>query len=130
MRILLVDDDSAFRGVMANELKVTAIDWLFWIVTDWLALLTPTLTLPNARVVGDTVTGVVPTPVRFTRCGLPNALVLMPAVAERTPPTVGWNVIETVQFAPAFSFALQVVAASEKSAGAGTMVTSGFPSVN
>jgi hypothetical protein len=74
----------------------------------------PTVWLPNARLVGVTVTPV-PVPVRATACGLPGALSEMETEAVRGPLAVGRKVVLIVQLAPAPSVVPQVVV-REKSA--------------
>ena len=76
------------------------------------ALLDPTKTVPNERLVGLAVTlppELVPSPETATVCGLPVPLSLKLRVAERVPATVGSKTTLTVQLAEAAKIVLQVL---------------------
>lgn len=76
-------------------------------------LVVPTLTLPNARDVGEALTlgAVATTPVPLTETGLPVTATEadIEIEPEDDPAAVGLNVTVTVQLAPAASVALHVV---------------------
>ena len=63
----------------------------------------PTVTVPNASVLGlaARAPAVTPVPLSVTLCGLPVALSAIESVPVREPVVVGLNVTLTVQFAPA-----------------------------
>ena len=66
-------------------------------------VLLPTATVPKLSVVGDSVTGATPVPVRAIDCGLVEALSEITTEAERADAIDGVNVTEMVQVLPAFS---------------------------
>ena len=86
-------------------------------VTDWLALLEPTVVPGNVRLVGLAATPPLPRPVRATVCGLLPSESLKLNVAVREPGAVGPNSRFTVQLADAARLAPQVLLNIEKSPG-------------
>jgi hypothetical protein len=74
-------------------------------LTDWAALVVPTVWLVKVRLVGDKDTVgdplEVPDPVRLTVCGLPLALSVMVRVPLRVPVAVGVKVTLIAQVEPA-----------------------------
>lgn len=85
------------RGVVATFVRIIA----------FAALVTPTVTLPKLRLVGESF-AVVPIPLIVTFCGLPAALSLTLKAAAWVPVAVGLNLILIVQLAPAASELPQV----------------------
>jgi hypothetical protein len=73
---------------------------LFVSVTFKAALLTPIASLPNDKLVGDTVTAATPVPLRLTVCGLFVPVSVTVKVAVRDPSVDGVNVTEIVQLFP------------------------------
>ena len=71
-------------------------------VTVLVALVTPTVTEPKLRLVGESL-AVVPMPLSGTCCGLPAALSVTIRAAVRVPEAVGLNLMLIVQLAPAAS---------------------------
>lgn len=71
--------------------------------TDCEALVEPTVNELKTRLLAESVTagavGATPVPVRETLCGLPEALLLMLAVAALVPTAVGVNVTLNAQVA-------------------------------
>jgi hypothetical protein len=72
-------------------------------------LLVPTVTVPKLRLLDDSVTGVLPVPVRLTVWGLVKALSVNFSVPLSAPITDGVKVTPTVQVAPAATLAPQVL---------------------
>jgi hypothetical protein len=87
-------------GVVIEEI-VTAVGCLLVTVTVFATLVVVTAWLPNAKVLGLTVTGTTPLPVSETVCGLLLALSAIVKVPVRLPVAVGVSVTLTVQLAPA-----------------------------
>jgi len=84
---------------------------VFVSVTDCAALVVPTRTLPNLRLVVERpTTGARPVPVRLTDCGLPDALSVIVIAPVRVPEAFGVNVTLMVQLVPGFIVALQLLA--------------------
>jgi hypothetical protein len=75
----------------------------------------PTVVLANVRLVGETVTGSVPVPLRLTVCGLFAAPSVNVKVPVRAPVVVGENVTPTVHVPPAPMLVPQVLLATAKS---------------
>ncbi len=76
--------------------------------------------VPTAAEVGDklvTASPASPVPVRFTTCGLVEALSVRTIVPVRVPAAVGVNVTLIVQFDPAASVAAQVVVSAKSPFG-------------
>src|SRR5271155_398441 len=80
------------------------------------ALVVPTFRLANVRLVGETVTGDEPVPVRVTVCGLFVASSANVSVPVEAPVAVGENVTPTVQVAAAAILGEQVLLATTKPA--------------
>ena len=105
-------------------------------MTDLAGLVRPTVTLPNARLVGETVTGAIPVPVSAAVCGLLPALSVTVNVPLSAPMILGLNTTRMVQLDCLGSVPLngQVPPFSKKSPPAVTLlivraVVSGFLSV-
>ena len=64
-------------------------------------LVVPTRRLANVRLVGETVTGAIPVPVRATDWGLLEALSVTVRAAVRLPNAEGVNVTVMLQLRPA-----------------------------
>jgi hypothetical protein len=86
------------EGVILANVRAVFL-WLVS-VTDLLAPVLPTATLPQANVAADRVTGVVPVPVRAAVRGLRLALSVTVRVPVSAPTIVGLNVRRIVQLAP------------------------------
>src|SRR5579864_5678849 len=86
-----------------------AVSKLLVTVTFFAALVVPTVTVPNERVSGLTLTGSFPVPVRAIVCGLVTALSVMFTVAVCLPATTGVNVTVIVQLPPAATLVPQVL---------------------
>jgi hypothetical protein len=86
------------------------------------ALVSPTGSLENVRLVGDTVTAAEPVPLRLTVCGLFAALSVKVREPLRVPVVVGEKVTPTAQFAPAAMLVPQVLLAMAKSPVAAMLV--------
>src|ERR1700683_2479157 len=82
-------------------------------VTVFAAVVVPTVSLPKAKVAGESVTGAAPVPVRLTSCGEFAAVSLMVIAPEMLPVAVGVNVEVMVQEAPALSVAPQVLVSAK-----------------
>jgi hypothetical protein len=70
-------------------------------VTVLAALVVPTSSLVNVKLVGETVTGAVPVPVRAIDCGLLEALSVTVSDAVALPKADGVNVTVILQLFPA-----------------------------
>lgn len=79
------------------------------IVTVFGALVTPTATLPKAKLTGEKVRGAIPVPVRLATCGDFVVLATTVIAPETLPVTVGVNVAVIVQLPPPASVPPQVV---------------------
>jgi len=85
-------------------------------VTDWGALVNPTVVDPKMRLPGVTVAlTIVPVPDNATVCGLLLALSVKTKVAVRVPVAVGWNTILAVQLDEAARIAPQKLLTIAKS---------------
>jgi hypothetical protein len=93
--------------VIAIPVIVNVVVPTFVNVTGFAALVTPTVTEPKFKLVGDSF-AVVPIPLRGTFCGLPAALSVTLKAAVRVPEAVGLNLMLIVQLAPAASELPQV----------------------
>jgi hypothetical protein len=85
------------------DVMVTAVGCLLLTVTVFAALVVVTAWLPNARVVGLTLTGTTPLPVNETVCGLLLAMSVIVKVPVRLPVVAGVKITLIVQFVPAAS---------------------------
>jgi hypothetical protein len=85
-------------------------------VTVLAALVFPTAVLPNEMLVGDTLTGSIPEPLKATVCGLFGAVSLTVSVAVSVPRFEGLNAIPRVHFCPAPTDAPHPLLAIMKSA--------------
>jgi hypothetical protein len=65
------------------------------------ALVEPTRVLANVRLVGVTVTGAIPIPLRAIDCGLEEELLVTVSVAMRLPKAEGVRVTRILQLDPA-----------------------------
>ena len=81
-------------------LKVSVVVWLLVSVTVCGAEVWPRDTLPNAMLVGETVTAATPLPASLLVCGLLEALSVTDNVPLLVPVEVGVNVTLIVQLAP------------------------------
>lgn len=91
----------------------TVSDVLRWFVrvTVFAALVVPDAWLEKLKLVGETVAGAVPLPLRLTDCGLLAALSVNVRVPLAVPIVVGSNVTPTEQLAPAAMLVPQVLLA-------------------
>jgi hypothetical protein len=78
-----------------------AVACTFLRVSVFVALVAPSYSFPKARLVGSSVTGTTPAPLRVTGAGLEEALSVTMSDAGLLPATVGVNVIVIVQLWPA-----------------------------
>ena len=85
-------------------------------VTVFGALVLPTATVPKFKVLGETVTGAVPVPIRLMAWGLVTALSVKLSVPEAGPMAVGEKVTPTLQLAWEAILAPQVLLATAKPA--------------
>jgi hypothetical protein len=110
--LLAIKKSPGFVPVIAMLLIVIEAVVPFFNVAVCEALVEPTLTLPNERLVGLILTAPVPpvaTPDSATVCGLPVAESLKFNVAVRVPLDVGANTMLTVQLPDAARLAPQVL---------------------
>jgi len=91
------------------KLKLSVVLSLLVTVTVFVALVTPTATLPKAKLTGENVKGAMPVPVRPATCGDFVVLATTVIAPPMLPVTVGENVTVIVQVAPPVSVAPQVV---------------------
>jgi hypothetical protein len=97
-------------------------------VTLRVALVVPSATVPNERLVGETVTALVPVPLRLTVCGVPAPLSLTVRVPALVPPTVGVKLTEIEQLFPAARLAPQLLlSAKSPVVEMLTMLSTAFP---
>jgi len=92
-------------------------------VTVRAVLVPPATTELKLRLVGESVTGALPDPVRLTVCGLVMASSVNVSVPVTEPVPVGENVTPTVQLAPAATLVTQVLLATVNPALAATVAT-------
>jgi hypothetical protein len=78
---------------------VSGTGWLFLTVTGFEALVVFTVTLPIAKLAGDTTTGANPVPLNVAVCGLFDALSVTVSVPLNAPVVAGLNDTVIVQFA-------------------------------
>src|SRR5271165_1760207 len=88
---------------------VNPVFMLLVTVTVLAALLVPTVTVPKARAVGVTDTGICPVPVSDIVCGLLGALSVMVTLPLDSPAAVGVNFTVMVQVPPAATLVPQVL---------------------
>jgi hypothetical protein len=90
-----------------------AVCW-FVNVTVFAVLVLPTATLLKLTLLAESVTGATPVPLRFSVCGLVNALSVNVRTPVAEPRAAGVNVTPTKQFAPAAMLAPHVLLATAK----------------
>jgi hypothetical protein len=95
--VVQVEPDTEKGPTVEMEMPVNVVGRLFLSVTFLATLVVPTLTLPNARLVGVTVAWATPVPETGTVCGLPGALSATLRIPLAGPIVVGVNVTFTVQ---------------------------------
>ena len=115
--------------MIAIEIDVDAVP-VFFTVMGLLGLVVPTVCEAKVRAAGVTMTVTVlavPVPVRLTVCGEFAAVSVMVIEPVRVPDAVGVKVTFTVQFAPAFSVAGQVLVSAKSPLGAMEIVVPRAP---
>lgn len=88
------------KPTLAATLRLTGLVELFVMVKVCDELVTPTVSVPNVRVDGNTDTTFTPTPVRLTICGELVALSVIVSTPATVPVTDGVKVTVIVQEAP------------------------------
>jgi hypothetical protein len=121
----------ALVGSMTAEASVRLAVPVLVSVTTWDALLTASISFPNASVgVGFRETmGAVPVPVSGRRCGLPAALSVILTVAVRAPTADGVNVAAMLQVLPAANVDVVRQSATPDPLGVTRVKSAKFPEV-
>ena len=110
---LLLANEKAPPAAMFVKFRLT----FSWFVSFTVAvLILPTATVPRFRLLDESVTGVMPVPVKLTVCGLFAALSVMVNAPVTAPRAVGEKVTPRVQVAPAPLLVPQVFVATENPA--------------
>jgi hypothetical protein len=94
---------------LTPALRSIATDWWLVTVTVCGLLAMPSATAPKATLAGETVTALVPVPLRLTVCEPLAALSSIVSVPVRAPPTVGVKVTEMLQLFPAARLSPQLL---------------------